>query len=489
MLAVACVFAASCTGRAPSDRMNVLLVTLDTTRADFLGAYGGPRGLTPNLDALAREGTRFDLAISAAAVTPVSHASILTGLYPFEHGLRVLSADGGFRLPPNVPTLATVLKEHGYHTAAIHSAFPVSAYFGFDRGFDRFLSFNTTMQIGPNGHTWNVRDDQRRSDQTTDLALDELKGSSDPFFMWIHYWDPHDAVLVPPPEFIPPDVPRSAVGQPLPSRQLYAAELGYMDHELGRLIDALKKSGAYEHTLVVVVADHGEGLGDHGWDHHRILYQEEIRVPLIVRVPGLHQAPSSPALVRSIDICPTVLDYLGLSSALHASGESLRNLLEGRPDHARIAYADQLNGLDLNANMVKSRPLDDFLYCAMDARWKLVYRPAHPEASELFDIASDPHEASNQWTSHRDEALRLERELAHFAGWVTQPFAPVGSAQSRAAAQTKLTGLGYAGSDGGPARTGALEWQWTCPAHPDVLETSAGKCGRCGEKLIPVKAR
>jgi arylsulfatase A-like enzyme len=261
-----------------------------------------------------------------------------------------------------------------------------------------------------------------------------------------------------------------------------------MDHELGRVVQALKDSGEYDHTILVVVADHGEGLGDHGWESHRILYQEQVRVPLLVRVPALHQAPVSHALVRTVDILPTVLDYLSIpipANARRASGASLRNLLEGRAEPERIAYADQINALDLNANMVKKRPLDDFLYCAMDARWKLVYRPSHPEASELYSIADDPHEASNLLRTRPEEVVRLERELARFQGWVTKPFPPIGSVQSRAGAQRTLNNLGYSGS-GGPMD---LEWSWSCPAHPDVVVSDPGVCPRCGEKLIPVRKR
>jgi arylsulfatase A-like enzyme len=484
--AVVLVLLAGCGRNEDTPRLNVILVTLDTTRADHLGAYGHPGDITPNLDALAQDGTRFDLAISAAAVTPVSHASILTGLYPFTHGLRVLSAEGGYRLPSTVPTLATVLKERGYRTAAIHSAFPVSAYFGFERGFDLFESFDSSMKVGPKGATWDLPKLQRRSDQTTDLALDFLGRSKEPFFLWLHYWDPHDAARVPPPEFLPADVPRNELGQPLPGRALYAAEMHYMDHEFGRLVQALKQSSEYERTIIVIVADHGEGLGDHGWEYHRILYQEQIHVPLIVRVPGVKQAASSAALVRSIDILPTVLDYLGVAGPKAVDGESLRNLLEGRPDHERTAYADQLNALDANAGgLVKSRPLDDFLFCAMDARWKLVYRPAHPRASELYNIRDDPHETQNQFTRHPEEAVRLERELGMFGGWVTKPFPPLGDAQARAQAQQALNSLGYAGS----AAAHDLDWSWSCPEHTDVVQEGPGKCSVCGGPLIPSRAK
>jgi arylsulfatase A-like enzyme len=399
-----------------------------------------------------------------------------------------------------------VLKSRGYHTAAIHSAFPVSAYFGLDRGYDVFESFDAAMEVAPNGaHGWDVRHLQRRSDQTTDLAIAELKRAREPFFLWVHYWDPHDAVRVPPPEFLPADVPRGEHGEPLPSRQLYAAEVHYMDHELGRLVHALRESGEYERTLFVIVADHGEGLGDHGWENHRILYQEQVRVPLIVRVPssgpssaahadakpgdGPSDAKTTPevhALVRTIDIFPTVLDYLRVSDAPRVRGKSLRALIEGRAEPPRSAYADQINGYDKNAGMVQRRPLDDFLYCAIADGWKLVYRPAHPAASELYDLARDPREATDRFASEPERVHALMRDLADFKGWVTSPF-PATSADPHArSAQRALAGLGYGGSADSASDAGAT-WTWTCPLHDTLDQPSYGTCPQCGAPLVPVR--
>src|SRR5258706_3993209 len=262
------------------DRMNVVLVTLDTTRADFLGAYRRPGNPTPNFDAVAVEGTRFDLAISTAAVTPVSHASILTGLDNGKHGLRVLSAKSGFRLRPDVPTLATVLHEHGYRTGAVHSAFPVSSTFGFRNGFDVFESVEGELRGEGPHRTWDVAKFQRRSDDTTRIALDFVKAAKEPFFLWVHYWDPHDGVRVPPKELLPKNLWRKGVdGETEESRELYAAEVSYVDAQFGRLVSALRERAELEHTIFVIVADHGEGLGDHGCGHHRIIYHEEIRAP------------------------------------------------------------------------------------------------------------------------------------------------------------------------------------------------------------------
>jgi len=453
------------TRRAAAQRWNVVLITLDTTRADYLGCYGRPGDPTPNLDGLAREGTRFDLAIATASVTPVSHASILTGLDNHEHGVRVLSGLCGYKLEKDVPTLATILSDAGWSTAAVHSAFPVSAYFGFDNGFDVFESFDGAFGQSQAGTmSWDLPRLQRRSDETTDIVLAELAALDQPFFLWVHYWDPHDAAVVPPKESIPADVPRLADGRFPPSHALYAAEVSYVDHEIGRLFDRLRASGEWEHTLVVVVADHGEGLGDHGWDYHRILYQEQIRVPLLVRIPGQASAPSVAGTVRTTDIAPTVLDYLGLRAPRTPSGRSLRPLLEGRPDAPRTAFADQINGYDLNAGMLSQRPFDDFLYGVVDAGWKLVWRPLHPQASELFDLANDPRELQNRFGEEPAHVLRLQKLLAQHGGWMTTPCnQPVDASVDPAAAARILAQLGYAGG----GATVEARWGFACPGQPE----------------------
>ncbi|PYT05640.1 MAG: hypothetical protein DMF49_13460 [Acidobacteria bacterium] len=352
---------------------NVILITLDTTRADRFGCYGNPAPTTPNFDQLAREGARFDLAVSAAAVTPVSHASILTGLYPYQHGLRVLYAGSSFRLPDTVPTLATVLHEAGWHTAAFLSSFTVSDYFGFKRGFEVFdagLRGPTDQVMTPAGDgtwKWDVTTNQRRSDETTGRALDWVGRGRRPFFLWIHYWDPHDDVLVPPAEFIS----RFDNGDGTEDQRkikLYDAEIAFVDSQFGRLIDSLKRSGDYDKTVFAVVADHGEGLGDHGWWHHRILYQEQIRLPLILRAPGWPKGKAVGELVRSIDIFPTILDAVGVASPPRVEGRSLRDLIEGKPEPPRTAYADALNLFDLNAKMLEKRPNDDLLFCTHPPR-------------------------------------------------------------------------------------------------------------------------
>jgi arylsulfatase A-like enzyme len=431
---------------AQGDRKNVVLITLDTVRADHLGSYGHPKNITPNLDALAGTGVQFDKAISAASVTPVSHASILTGLIPPAHGLRVLSAEGSFRMDEDVETLANLLQSAGYRTGAVHSSFTVSGYFGFDRGFDFFDSFETDLHGQGKFRDWGLKQNQRRADATTGAAIQFLDAGEDPFFLWVHYWDMHDPMLLPDSEFMPPEdeLAYNRRGAIQPNAALYAAEIRYMDHHFGRLMSALEERGHWEDTLIVIVADHGEGLGDHGWAFHRLLYQEQIRVPLIFWSRDIKGGVRSDRLVRTVDVMPTILDYVGVEIPTGLQGRSLRPLIEGRPDEERIAYADQINLFDRNAKMIQRRPKDSLLYSMQDQRWKLIYRPMHPMRSELFDLQDDPGEEKNLFAVDQPEAIRLLTQLATLAPWVEQ--APTGSGMDPAA-RAQLEALGYVEKD------------------------------------------
>lgn len=455
---------------APSSAPNVVLVTLDTTRPDYFSCYGGANP-TPHFDALAAQGVRFERALSASAVTPVSHATILTGRFPYEHGLRVLSAGSGFRLPADQPTLATVLKGAGYRTGAVHSAFPVSGYFGFARDFDFFESFDGALEMRPGAikTTWDTRL-QRRSDHTTDLCLDFLRrarAGGRPFFLWVHYWDPHGPNLKPPPEYLShldPGDARAGTHDPA-YQQFYATEVRFMDRQFGRLMDGLRDEGLRENTLVAVIADHGEGLADgfrrHGWSRHRMNYQEQLHVPLILAGPGVGKGATVAEMVRTVDLAPTLLDYAGLVLE-GASGRSLRPLVEGRPLEPALAYADHVNGYDHNAGMVEIRPDAAFLFTVCDGRWKLTWRPHMPEASELFDLAADPRERRNQIATQPEVVARLMADLAARDPWVLEPFPDDGS-DSSADVSGALRELGYAGGGG----RGDLDWWWTCPLHLD----------------------
>ena len=472
--------------------MNVILITLDTTRADYLSCYGFADQSTPNLDALAKQGTLFELAHSTSALTPVSHASILTGLNQYQHGLRVLAALSGFRLARTVPTLATDFKQAGYETAAIHSAFSVSAFFGLDQSFDTFQSFDARVRVeypeddsadatGGGRASWNMQKHQRRSDETTDLALEYLKQAGEPFFLWVHYWDPHDSFLLPPPEYKQFQRGLAGLSRSDEHKAIYRAEISYQDEQIGRLLDHLRQTGLMEQTLLVVTADHGEGLAEHGWESHRILYEEQIHVPLIIRDPKGPKGLRVTQLVGLVDIAPTLLDYAGIEpeKGRNFDGISLRPLIEGRDQAPRSFYADQINGYDMNAKMVQMRPQADFLYSVTRDPWKLIYRPGHFEQSELYNLRADREEATNLWSTETDVRRELLQDLARINSWCTQRFPEAAGVDSadREAAGRALESLGYLGGEDEDVQS-EPKWAWTCIDHAQVL---AGKRGRCPE--------
>lgn len=464
---------AACDGPSEGAPPNVVLVTLDTTRPDYLSCYSPTRGGTPTLQRIADEGVRFDAALSSSGVTPVSHATILTGRFPYEHGVRVLSAGSGFKLPEDQPTLASILRERGYRTAAIQSSFPVSAYFGFDRHFDVFEQMAGEMMVDERaGKTiWDGASLQRRSDESTELVLDFLERSGeeeDPFFLWLHLWDPHDPWLKPPPSYLShldlPEGHMSAASELY--AQVYAAEVRYMDSQLGRVLADLEERGLADRTLVCVTADHGEGLSDgyqrHRWSKHRMTYQEQLHVPLLLQGPGVPVGLEVADMVRTADIAPTLLELAGFPDAFPGgAGRSLVPLLQGRRVEPAVAYADQINGYDANASMVDVRPDSAFLHTVCDGEWKLTYRPHMFEASELYNLKRDPDERRNVIADHPDVYLRLMADLAARDPWVLAEFPITDEFDERA--QRGLEEIGYGGGGGG--NTG--QWWWCCPEHPD----------------------
>ena len=444
---------AGCSRKNPSDNYNVLLVTLDTTRTERLSCYGYDKITSPNIDMLAKEGIRFDMSISTSAATPISHASILTGLNPFEHGVRVLYAANGCKLPKTIPTMATILHNECWETAAFLSAFPVSEFYQFDRGFDIFDNgmtgdvYNKMKQSDNGDWKWGIRQNQRPSNETSEAAIHWLKKKrkqNKAFFMWVHYWDPHDPIKLPPKEILshfPPD----NISQAAKTSSIYDAEIFYMDSQLGRLLDTIKDIGEYQNTIIVIIADHGQGLDDglerHGWYGHRLLYQEQIRVPMIIKIPKGPKDKVIPQLVRNIDIFPTIMDILNIHIPQPVAGRSLIDLINGLPNKNRVAYADALNLYDLNAGIINKKRKEGLLYCAMDRSWKLIFHYSNPENSELYNIETDPLETNNLYNQHNPEYRRLFKCLQVFDGFVDKPF---GDATEDSSAFEALKSLGYA---------------------------------------------
>jgi len=471
---------------------------MDTTRADYLSCYGSGKGDTPNLDAIGADGVRFDMALSASSVTPVSHATILTGEYPYNHGLRVLFAKGGYRLKKD--SLASTFKGAGYRTLAVHSSFAVSDAFGFSRDFDVFENFEGEFKPVKNskdGVGWDVKTLQRRSDETTDMALDALDADDDPFFMWMHYWDPHDPVLKPPMELIEdirwnPESGPFEDRQPIPADwdRFYAREVNYLDTQIGRLIEGLKERGLYENTIIVITADHGEGLTDglarHDWPSHRHVYQEQLHVPLLMRAPEMPAGVVVDSVASTVDIAPTILDLAGLE-APEVDGVSLSPHWRGDAPGQRYVYADQINGYDINAMATRKdgRTDMDFLFMISDGEWKAVYRPNEGEkGDQLFHLTADPLETKNVKTENLDVWHRLLGDLAIRNPWVLAPFP---EDQGAPDISGQMGALGY----GQGTELSDVDWSWTCPRHRSYRAEVRGRHKEervdCDDILILVK--
>ena len=429
---------------------NVVLITFDTTRADVLGVYGGDAAVSPAFDALAARGTLFLQAQAQAAVTPVAHASILTGLNPYNHGLRTLHGNRLYHLPGTIPTLAARLQDLGYDTAAFVSAFPCSRRFGLDQGFEVFdadFGGAPEARIGPAGNI-STGLAQRDAAATTESALRWLAGRDRerPYFLWVHYFDPHDPLLRPPvprqepfmdgfPRFSEmeealtrdperfvadyvkdPDLMRSWL------RRLYRAEVSWADTQMGRLFAALDADGGLEHTVIAVTSDHGEGLGDHDWWGHGILYQEQLHVPLALAGPGVPRDLLVQDRVRHVDLAPTLLHLAAGSDFGHkVDGISLLPLMTRRAagDEPRAgelpgpAYADAVTLMRYGAvfDPGVSEVRDDQLYVWIDSNLKWIRHRLHADRSELYDLEADPGEQVNLVPVRPRDAGRLDRAL------------------------------------------------------------------------------
>ncbi len=353
-------------GGAPRDagRTNVLLVTIDTLRADRTGGR-----LTPSLNALAARGTRFLNARSPVPLTLPAHASLMTGLLPPRHGVRM---NGVHRLSPAVPTLATTLDAAGYQTGTIVGAYVLDRRFGLARGFDTY-----DAEIPRREEIAGELEAERRGDIVADRAIAWLKGRHPdaPFFLWMHLYDPH-APYEPPASWL-----ERAGGQ------RYDGEVAYADAQLGRVIDALQASGQADRTLVIVTGDHGESLGEHGEPTHGLLvYEGAVRIPLVVAGPGVPRAERADA-ASLVDVLPTVLRLLGFQPAAAGDG---RDLLARKAEDAEAEVYLETEYPDA-AGFAPLRAL-------VDGRWKYV---GGAEPAELYDLSVDPSERRDVSGAHR----------------------------------------------------------------------------------------
>jgi len=424
--------------KPPPNAPSVLLITLDTTRADALHCYGAPADdASPRLDALAAEGVRFTQARTTAPMSLPSHASLFTGRWPFETGVRDNTT---FRLGDDAFTLAERFRAAGWTTGAVVASFTLHSMFGLKQGFDVYLD---PPQSGQGSY---FRQDERTAAQVTDdcLRLLEAKALAPPFFLWAHYFDPHFP-YEPPEPFLARWLERAAPGGK--GRARYAGEVAFMDQEIGRLLDRVRARMGDRPLVVLAVADHGEALGDHGEDSHgMLLYDPTVRVPLLLAGSGLPRGVVVDEPVSTVDVAPTLLELAGLAipDAAELAGASL---LAGVRDAA--AGGALVSGREARAQ----RPL---YYEALSAYFGYDWSPLfavqldrhlliegpHPE---LYDLVADPGEAANLLDAQPDVAPRLR---ATFERWRAQAAAAAGHVAARpdlsADERRQLLQMGYA---------------------------------------------
>jgi arylsulfatase A-like enzyme/Flp pilus assembly protein TadD len=412
------LFLAFALGGSGAGRPNVILITLDTVRADRMDFLGSKKQLTPHLDALAQQGIVFEHAYSQAPITPVSHATILTGTFPQFHGVR----NFGDRLPPSVPLITDILHAQGYRTGAFVSSIildPKNGFAsGFERGFDRYDAGFHRQKTGEKREA----SMERRGEVTLSHALEWLgQQHGAPFFLWLHIWDAHDP-------YNPPEPFRTRfAGAP------YNGCIAYVDATVGKLLDYLKAQGLYDNALIAVAADHGESLGEHGELTHSIfLYDSTIHVPLVIKLPGNRSAGQRVAATASlVDLAPTLLEVLGQTPPPAMQGRSLLPLIgnPNPPDRPSMAVGDH-----------SERSFGWSALVSLRVGHHLYVRAPRPE---LYDLVADPGEKMNVYASNRPAAARLDSQLQNFVERVSAgaPQSLTGGLDQKS--MEKLSALGY----------------------------------------------
>ena len=406
LLALAALGLAACDGG--DGPRSALLITLDTTRADALGCFGGPSGITPTLDALARESVLYESAYSVAPLTLPSHASMLTGLYPIRHTLR----DNGLRpLPSSARTLAEAAREAGFQTSAFVGAVVLSRAFGLDQGFEHYDAPKSPPDAAPDTNL------SRPANEVVDAALAWLgqRDPARPFFVWVHLYDPHAP-------YTPPQPFQGTPADP------YLGEVASVDHQIARLIEALRADGSFGDCAVLIAADHGEGRFEHKEaTHGAYCYQTTIHVPLLVHFPGSERGGERSKQIASlVDVHPTLAAAMGLEPARGIDGIDL-----ARADAAaeRGVYFESYYGYFGYG----WGPLSGWV----DGRFKYI----HSGAPELYDLSADPREATNLADLNAQEIARYRSAIAAVA---SLPALEGGGEKVDESMMAKIQALGYA---------------------------------------------
>jgi len=402
--------------------LNLLFITLDTTRADHIGCYGYGLVETPVIDSLAKNGILFKNAISQVCLTLPSHSSIFTGTYPFYHGVR---DNGGFYLEPEHTTLAEVLKKRGWATSSFIGAFVLDSRWGLDQGFDYYydnFDFAKYKKIG-------LDTVQREGGEVIKAFFDWLKeNNQQKFFSWIHLYDPHTPYE--PPEPYKTKYSGRAGG-------LYDGEIAYVDFLIGEVLEKLKQKNLRENTIIVIVGDHGESLGEHHENTHGFfIYDAAVAVPLIIQIPSSQlKGKLIEFQVETVDIMPTILQILGLPVPAEVQGKSFISLLTGEEKSTeRLAYSETYY------------PRYHYGWSELKSLRSLKYKYIRAPRPELYDIVLDPGERHNIYDQKSSIGRRFEQELKNLEKKMSaRGIEEKGPQKLDAEAREKLMALGYMG--------------------------------------------
>lgn len=400
---------------------NLLLVSIDTLRADRLGCYGYKKVQTPHIDRLAMEGVRFATAVSPVPLTLPSHCTILTGTYPPYHGVR---DNVGYKLAESRTTLAEILKKQGYRTAAFIAAFVLNAKFGLHQGFD--LYDDRIAGSSRPGPVINLNAVERTAGEVVSRTIEWVKaGSSSPFFLWVHLFDPHDP-------YEPPSDFRKTYGD-----RPYDGEIAYADQELGKLLSLLRQKHMYENTIIVLLGDHGESFGEHQeWTHGYFIYDTTLLVPLIIKpaVPGFAGKVVTEQ-VSLADVVPTILQLLRLPGPTELQGRGMLDLMKGKTaGWPGAVYCESHYPAQFGWSPLVGLRRRDAKYI-------------RAAKAELYRLQEDPGEKSNRFFAQPEMAKEMQAAITKLESLYADPSAGKTSRTSMDPRRLDaLRSLGYVGS-------------------------------------------
>jgi choline-sulfatase len=424
-------------------RPNILIITIDTLRADHLGCYGFPLARTPAIDRVASEGVRCLDAIAAAPITMPSHTSIFTGLFPPAHGVR---DNGAYALGEGAVTLAERLRDAGYTTHAFVSALVLNRRYNLDQGFE---SYDDDLWAEDDPKLFMIR--ERQAPKTADRFLAWFAGwdrtRPKPFFAWVHFFDPHQP-------YHPSATDAALAVSP------YDAEIAGVDRQIGRIVETLRNRGLLDDTLLVITADHGESLGEHGEQTHAIfVYDATLRVPLIVRYPRRFTPVVYGGPARSVDLLPTILGILDLPGGENTDGHDLGSAWAGRESAPRLPQYSESLLSEVGFGMAP-------LFAIRDGGYKYIRAPR----PELYDLRADPKELHNLQPAQRRLAAKLDAELTGLMTASNRHSVKAAASPMTRETEESLQALGYLASKSERSSMQGMDPKDALPLHNKLEE-------------------